>query len=364
MEDLSTPPMEVEDVSLGEDDEMCQTILNPSNNLVPDDNDEWMQPVDAGTSNGTANATKRGTKKKRRVRTDKYKLQQKLNKRQKRQNMSAGQKGTERAEAKDRMEAYRNGMSDDQKETTRETNKLQKREQRTAQSDEQKETERAEAKERMEAYRNAQSEEQKESVKEVNKLEQRESRAKEDKRKQDKPKGSIRDDSELDGVKEYLAGDEERNGTMDATCFFCGAKGFKQELQGTDPDHFGGLCCCKGRVNGIIDYNLPPALEHLYVDVEDPLAKHFTAHTRTYNNGMAMSSLALEKGKRWQTRAHKMESMLTSSGQLLRRVGPLMNEDGTRPKCVQAYFYGPDEATYYRLKNFPNIPRAEPPHHL
>ncbi|KAL7550668.1 hypothetical protein ACHAWF_013888 [Thalassiosira exigua] len=101
-------------------------------------------------------------------------------------------------------------------------------------------------------------------------------------------------------------------------------------------------------------------LEHMYTSYEeDPLSKHFLDHARTYNNGMAMSSLALEKGKRWQTRAHKLESILTASGQLIRRVGPLIPQGGTRPKCVQVHFYGPEDATYYRLQNFQNIPKRQ-----
>ncbi|KAL7532185.1 hypothetical protein ACHAWF_004044 [Thalassiosira exigua] len=51
--------------------------------------------------------------------------------------------------------------------------------------------------------------------------------------------------------------------------------------------------------------------------------------------------------------------MLTASGQLIRRVGPLIPQDGARPKCVQSYFYGPEDATYYRLQNFQNIPKRQ-----
>ncbi|KAL7547641.1 hypothetical protein ACHAWF_010925, partial [Thalassiosira exigua] len=103
--------------------------------------------------------------------------------------------------------------------------------------------------------------------------------------------------------------------------------------------HFDTLCCYKGCMNSISFYSLHLQLEHLYTAYEDdPLSKHFLYHARTYNNGMAMPSLALEKGKRWQTRAHKLESMLTASGQLIRRV---------------------EDATYYRLQNFQNIPKRQ-----
>ena len=49
-------------------------------------------------------------------------------------------------------------------------------------------------------------------------------------------------------------------GKMTARCRFCGAVGFEAELKskGTDDhgnkvDNFGNLCCCKGKVRGIVD---------------------------------------------------------------------------------------------------------------
>ena len=145
---------------------------------------------------------------------------------------------------------------------------------------------------------------------------------------------------------------------MTARCGICGAIGFEAELQskwtdsqGNKVDNFGDLCCCKGKVRGIVDYQLGSELEHLYTDKSDPTAKHFRENARVYNNSMAMSSLACEKG--WRTRVHnnKMEAMLTAQGQLLRRIGPLIPRENERPKCIQAYFYGDDQATAFRMKN-------------
>ena len=122
-------------------------------------------------------------------------------------------------------------------------------------------------------------------------------------------------------------------GKMDKECGYCGALGFEAEIQGTftnpeNPDgeklvHFGNLCCCKGRVNGITDYNLPEQLERLYTS-DDPMAVHFRNNARTYNNGMAMCSVTAQKG--WTSRTHngKMSSMLTAGGQLFRRVGSML----------------------------------------
>ena len=145
---------------------------------------------------------------------------------------------------------------------------------------------------------------------------------------------------------------------MTARCGFCGAVGFEAELQskGTDNhgnkvDNFGDLCCCKGKVRGIVDYQLGPELELLYTDKFDSKAKHFRQNARVYNNSMAMSSLACKKG--WKTRVHsnKLEAMLTAQGQLFRQIGPLIPRENERPKCIQAYFYGNDQATAFRMQN-------------
>jgi hypothetical protein len=46
-----------------------------------------------------------------------------------------------------------------------------------------------------------------------------------------------------------------------------------------------------------------------------------------------------------------MESMLTSPGQLFQRVCLLLPVDGERPRCVQTYSYGGDEATKWKILN-------------
>ena len=149
-------------------------------------------------------------------------------------------------------------------------------------------------------------------------------------------------------------------GKMDQVCGFCRGLGFRSEIQGelTDPKnpngpkliHFGDLCCCKGTVDGISDYKLPQQLEELYTS-SDPSAVLFRNDARTFNNGMAMSSLTAQHG--WNSRVHnnKMDAMLTSGGQLFRRIGSILPVDGERPKCVQTYFYGGEEATKWRMLN-------------
>ena len=149
-------------------------------------------------------------------------------------------------------------------------------------------------------------------------------------------------------------------GKMEVECGYCGALGFECEVKGTFIDlnndgkrkkHFGNLCCCKGTVKGITDYQLPQELGWLYTS-DSPMAVHFRENARTYNNGMAMSSITAQKGWRSRTPNKKMDAMLTSGGQLFRRVGSMLpNENGKQPKCVQTYFYGGDDATKYRILN-------------
>ena len=135
-------------------------------------------------------------------------------------------------------------------------------------------------------------------------------------------------------------------GEMEVECGYCGALGFECEVQGTFIDlndgkrkkHFGNLCCCKGTVKGITDYQLPQELGWLYTS-DSPMAVHFRENARMYNNGMAMSSITAQKGWRSRTPNKKMDAMLTSGGQLFRRVGSMLpNENGKQPKCVQTYF--------------------------
>ena len=89
-------------------------------------------------------------------------------------------------------------------------------------------------------------------------------------------------------------------GLMNEQCGFCGALGFQSEVKGSEMNqqypgrekvkHLGSLCCISGKVKGICDYNLPKALEVLYTS-SSKVAIDFRKDARTYNNGMAMSSV-------------------------------------------------------------------------
>jgi len=150
-------------------------------------------------------------------------------------------------------------------------------------------------------------------------------------------------------------------GKMDKECYYCQARGFSGEIQnkikgddmieGNEFVDFGSLCCKSGKVKGIRDYNLPTELEKLYTDQQDEDAKRFRKKSRLFNNGMAMCSVAAEKGWKNRCNNNKTDCMLTASGQLYRRVGPLQPKQGENPKCVQCFFYGPEEAAKHRAFN-------------
>ena len=70
-------------------------------------------------------------------------------------------------------------------------------------------------------------------------------------------------------------------GEMNEVCGYCSGLAFPFEVQGyfTDKNgnkycHFGQLCCNKGKVKGILQYNLPQKLKYLYTS-QDPESKHF-----------------------------------------------------------------------------------------
>ena len=178
---------------------------------------------------------------------------------------------------------------------------------------------------------------------------------------------------EPDGVKpsifyksEMAAGDcqdRDKNGRhylgkMDVICGYCGGKGFRAEIQGYFTNsygeklpHFGSLCCCEGRVTkSIKNYNLPQRLECLYIS-DDSVSQFFRENARIINNAMAMCSLRADRGWRSRTPNNKMEAMLTSGGQLIRKIGPLLPLDQQQPKCLQIYFCGAQEAVQFRMKN-------------
>ena len=148
-------------------------------------------------------------------------------------------------------------------------------------------------------------------------------------------------------------------GPMDKIrCAYCGAIGFENEnkSKGKDkPPCLGQICCNHGKVEIPIqyDFGLHPYIEKL-LTFNTKEAIFFRTHSRMFNNGMAMSSVATaDKSKGWgKSRKKGLVNAVRIHGQLHRRIGPMLPRDGVKPKFMQTYFYEPDEAAVHRLGNF------------
>ena len=152
-------------------------------------------------------------------------------------------------------------------------------------------------------------------------------------------------------------------GPMDAVeCVYCGALGFAGENQGSSSKpHLGSMCCHKNKINVPVanDFNLDPYIKHLLTS-DSKEAKYFRSNSRMFNSGMAMASVATEKGGWGRTRGKSgMYSAVRVSGQLVRRIGPMLPRNGVKPKFMQTYFFEPDDATAHRISNFKNLKPSE-----
>ena len=126
---------------------------------------------------------------------------------------------------------------------------------------------------------------------------------------------------------------------------FCGAYGYKGENKGTqNRPHFGERCCSKGckRLQRFPD--LPEVFMNLFTQ-DDPQAKYFRKNIRFFNSGMAMASVQVTDAtvKKFGPVAFKV------SGQMFRRVGPMLQQEGSvSPACMQTYFYDAEYQAQHR----------------
>jgi hypothetical protein len=159
-------------------------------------------------------------------------------------------------------------------------------------------------------------------------------------------------DADINGVKKYSLGE------MDVICHHCGAKGYKDENRGlVSKPCFGNLCCQNGTVDVPLgrDFKLDGYVSELLTS-NSPEAIFFRMHPRLFNSAMAMASVVTEKGNHWG-RNNKGYTAVRISGQLIRRIGPMMPTHGVKPKFMQTYFFEPSEATSHRLNNFDLNPK-------
>ena len=144
-------------------------------------------------------------------------------------------------------------------------------------------------------------------------------------------------------------------GNMDCKCHYCGALGFWCENKGTKTEpHFGNLCCQKGKVSVPLaqDFQLHPYIANLLTSTTDRDAIYFRSHARMFNAGMAMASTVSGKVPNEYSKGNSAYSI---AGQLRRILGPMMPRKGNVPRYIQIYFFEPDDATAYRIRNFADL---------
>ena len=84
---------------------------------------------------------------------------------------------------------------------------------------------------------------------------------------------------------------------------------------------------------------------------DESASRFFKQNAQIINNAMAMCSVRDNHGWSNRTPNNKMEAMLTSGGQLIRKMGPLLPLNQQQPKCLQVYFYGAQEAAQFQMIN-------------
>ena len=133
---------------------------------------------------------------------------------------------------------------------------------------------------------------------------------------------------------------------MEIECKYCSAKGFQSENKGTNKlPHFGILCCNKGKIK-LTPFNPLPDKLYNYFTANDTDSKHFRTNIRGYNATLAMASLKINN----RTVHTGAPGAFTVSGQMMRRIGPLIPYQKNNPVCIQTYFYDPQEQAKLRAK--------------
>eukprot|EP00956_Cyclotella_meneghiniana_P035777 scaffold118180_cov56-Cyclotella_meneghiniana.AAC.1 len=145
-------------------------------------------------------------------------------------------------------------------------------------------------------------------------------------------------------------------GRLDHKCKYCNAMGFRAEKKGSAEEvHFGNMCCNQGKFNPEPVPEVPPELKELFCG-DTAEAKHFRKNARVYNMKFAFASLQINE----KTDRTKGNAAMKVCGQLYRRAGAVMPERGcTKPKCIQAYFYDPEEQMDIRKNKNPKSEKEE-----
>ena len=139
-------------------------------------------------------------------------------------------------------------------------------------------------------------------------------------------------------------------GEMSLTWRKCGAKLFKGER--TAPGNTFSFCCAQGQVQ-IPRIPRPPSPLDDFLTAQTPVAKHFRAYPRQFNNVLSMASTGANVSNRTTSGVHS----ITVCGKVHHRMGPLPPEEGAKPAFAQLYILDPDKTNKKRLDFFPDLSR-------
>ena len=134
-----------------------------------------------------------------------------------------------------------------------------------------------------------------------------------------------------------LSNTDDRTGSMNHVCPYCGALKFRRETPST---------CCSGGKVVLTPFPCPPQpILELFVGQNDD-AKIFRKHARSINNAVCLTSLK----NHWQPRAGWQPSIIFQ-GRVQTRVGPLQPSDGENPVFAQLYVHDPSMESTSRFNN-------------
>ena len=164
------------------------------------------------------------------------------------------------------------------------------------------------------------------------------------------PKDGLRTKDIFDGslIVPLLEKSKDAIGRMNVKCADCGAFKFKKESA--------GFCCLNGKVLPKVFPRPPDQLMKLWTE-DGRIPRLFRAHTRELNNALCLSSIKVQQ----KTFGNFTPSVIFQ-GQMKHYAGPLLPNEGSKPKFAQLYCFDPALESAQRFANMyvpPNLSKTQ-----
>ena len=226
-------------------------------------------------------------------------------------------RGSRRGSGGSRSTAWRNQLTEEQRNARREIDARRRRE----------------ARQRLTAAR-------REAIAEQNRVEHQETR-----RRNMSATLNIAKRNTIDDIsREPIACSPYSCGGLVLHCRFCDALMFKEEkTSGTQIQPNFAICCNSGSIRIPQIREVPSNLQELFNGVT-PISKYFLKNSRRFNSAMAMCSMKADDA----TLAGGVASYRVH-GVVYRLLGPAQNSTQQEPTCLQTYFYDQDEQVNHRM---------------